>query len=270
MSCNHKLVVCLKVDGKVLREHGDVVYVPYSSEFSIYVKNLNSVRASVSIEIDGKNIFSDGSTLVVHPNSDTFVERFVTNNERGNKFKFIEKTSKISEHRGDKAEDGLVRIAFKYERLPVIAPTTKWESITRPRDILFGTPQGSVSKGPLRGFVASGSSGMHLNSVQSDYRNHISAQTINTVAQAQSLSTNENGITVEGAISDQKFKSISAFPLETTEHVMVLKMLGELGQNKPVEQAVTVKRKVKCITCGTSNKGSAKFCSDCGTAVELI
>ena len=290
-----KLVVCIKSsDGKVLREHGDTVYVPYGEEYSIYIKNLNSVRASVSIEIDGKNIFSDGSTLVVRPNSDTYVERFVARNDKGNKFKFIEKTGKISEARGDKAEDGLIRIGFKYEKLipayvvPVLQETHIHHHYRNPFQLIgSGSPDaflGSTSiessiasepitKSPLRGMMLNKVEGSTLSSrglkASSATGQSAFAQSANVSLAAAPVS--EKGITVAGSVSNQQFNSIGAFPLETVEHVMVLRMLGELGQNKPVEKAVVVKRKVKCETCGTSNKGTVKFCSECGTAIsELV
>jgi hypothetical protein len=304
MMYSDKLVVCIKSrNGKVLREHGDTVYVPYGEEYSIYVKNLNSVRASVSIEIDGKNIFSDKSSLVVSPNSDAFVERFVSNNAQGNRFKFIEKTGAISEHRGDKAEDGLIRIAFRYEK-PIpkyVAPfptevhhhhhhnTPNWGQIyggraggpfigsTSSDDYVtkFADSQGA-SKSPLR------ASGMQLNSVKgamlSDRRitDGISAQAFTAsanalnvdapMASAQAASLNEKGITVAGTVSNQAFMTVASFQLEAEEHVMVLRMLGELGQNK-VSEPVVVQRKITCDTCGTINKGTMKFCGGCGTAI---
>ena len=51
-----KFVVSVKVNGKVLREHDkDHVYLPFGSEYSILLKNLESRKALVTINIDGKN-----------------------------------------------------------------------------------------------------------------------------------------------------------------------------------------------------------------------
>lgn len=300
MACNRKLVACLKVGGKVLREHDDKVYIPFSSEYSIYIKNLNSVRASVTLEIDGKNVFSDGSSLVVNPNSEVNIERWVNNQAKGNKFKYIERTSKIEDVRGIGTEDGILRIAFRYQKpMPkYVSPKVtevhhhhyqnpNWGQIYGGRaGGSMGGPSGSstdesyeqfsqsngASKSPLR------ASGMQLNSAQgsmlSDRRitDGISAQAsvasanALNVDNAQAISTNDKGITVAGTISNQAFMTVSSFPLEYEEHVMVLRMLGELGQNKIVEPVV-VQRKIKCDTCGTVNKGSMKFCGGCGAAI---
>jgi rRNA maturation endonuclease Nob1 len=58
--------------------------------------------------------------------------------------------------------------------------------------------------------------------------------------------------------------------MEGVQHSMVIKLLGDLGVNKPVTKPVTVKHKVKCVTCGRQNKAHAKFCTECGTALEIF
>ena len=65
---NSKLSVCIKAAGKVLREQKDQVYVPFGSEYSIYLKNLNTVRALVRINLDGVDV-TDGTDLVIQPNT---------------------------------------------------------------------------------------------------------------------------------------------------------------------------------------------------------
>ena len=55
-----KLVASLKANGKVLREFKDKVYVPFASEYSILLKNLNTVRAEVHVYIDGEDQTPDG------------------------------------------------------------------------------------------------------------------------------------------------------------------------------------------------------------------
>jgi tRNA(Ile2) C34 agmatinyltransferase TiaS len=47
---------------------------------------------------------------------------------------------------------------------------------------------------------------------------------------------------------------------------MVFKLLG----GEAVKEAVTVKAKPKCVTCGHTNKATAKFCNKCGTALEIF
>lgn len=115
---NNQLAVAIKAAGKVLREQKDKVFLPFGSEYSIFIKNLNTVRAAVRIEIDGVDV-SDGLDLVVQPNSSIDIERFIKNGNmsEGNRFKFIERTSKIEQHRGVGVEDGLVRVEFQFEKV---------------------------------------------------------------------------------------------------------------------------------------------------------
>jgi hypothetical protein len=84
----------------------------------------------------------------------------------------------------------------------------------------------------------------------------------------QVASKNDVGITVPGSISDQKFTTVSSFETEPAE-VIILKLAGELGQNR-VTEAVTVARKVECGICGTTNKYNSKFCKECGAALCVI
>ena len=57
MMYNNKLAVAIKSAGKVLREFNkDEVYVPFGNEYSIFVKNMNSVRALVKVSIDGVDV----------------------------------------------------------------------------------------------------------------------------------------------------------------------------------------------------------------------
>ena len=126
MMIAEKMIACLKVNGKILREVKDTVFVPFGSEYSILLKNLNSVRALVNIQIDGQEVCPDG--LVLDANREVDLERFVKdgNLSAGNKFKFIERTASVEKHRGVKAEDGIIRISFKYEKpqsLFVSSPT---------------------------------------------------------------------------------------------------------------------------------------------------
>jgi rRNA maturation endonuclease Nob1 len=51
---------------------------------------------------------------------------------------------------------------------------------------------------------------------------------------------------------------------------MVIKLLGETEENKKVREPVTVKTKLECKTCGTTNPTTSKFCSECGTSLEIV
>jgi len=119
MVYSHQFVAAVKVNGSILREAAGKVAVPFGSEYAVYLKNLASVRAMARVEIDGTDA-TEGTWLVLAPNSSMDLERFIRNGnlQSGNRFKFIKRTSKIEEARGIKGEDGLVRIEYKFEKLP--------------------------------------------------------------------------------------------------------------------------------------------------------
>jgi hypothetical protein len=90
-----KFVACLKTrDGKVLREDNGVIKLPFNSEYSIYLKNLESRKAKVKISIDGKDVL-DNKELLIDGNSTATIEGFLKDNVATNKFKFIEKKQKV-------------------------------------------------------------------------------------------------------------------------------------------------------------------------------
>jgi hypothetical protein len=288
---NQKFIVALKSSGKVLREFKEKIYVPYGSEYSIYLKNLNSLRALVDITIDGKEV---ATGLVIDAGKELNLERSIINNNltEGHKFRFIERTSKIEDHRGIEAEDGLVRVSFRYEQKvyqnsytgPTWVNPGHWEwqpGVTGPWYVggpltgNYSTPAVGTSystndsapvptKGILRSAPTMGGSlsarGSSINTVMS------SSATIGSAT----LPVNEVGITVEGSKSDQKFQTVSSFLTQAEEHVIVLHLLGETELGKEIVEPVTVKVKAECPNCGTKNKATSKFCSSCGTGLELI
>ncbi len=264
MMYNQKLVASIKSKGKVLREFKDTVYIPFASEYSILLKNLNTVRAVVNVFIDGENVVPGG--LVIDPGRTVDLERWIKNGNlsEGNKFKFIERTTAIENGpRGIKLEDGLIRVEYQFE-IP--------RPIINISNTLWNTPQYG-SNNVLRGMSIGGSAGdvaWPAGSVTCNASlNSVSASSFDVTASAASFQ-NETGITVPGSKSEQKFQTVTVGALESTVHNIVLKLVGDLGNNKPVETAVTVKAKPKCTTCGHQNKATAKFCSECGTALEIF
>jgi len=235
-------VTVVKVDGKILREDKDVVYIPFGSEYELHFKNLSNKKALVSIEIDGTNVMN-GRRLIVDGNSIASIQRFVDENSmnEGNKFKFIQKTEQIQKHRGDKIDDGIIRIEVQYEK-PIIRPRIEkfWQEDDNQWSILRGT----TSKGV---FTCS------------------SATTDSFSTQVCcSLPKQDEGITVKGSTSNQKFVNGIVGELEYEKHVFTFQLKG-IKKDEKVEQPITTKTKFKCETCGTVNKSNSKFCRECGT-----
>ncbi len=276
---NQKLVASIKSKGKVLREFKDTVYIPFASEYSILLKNLNTTRAVVNVFIDGENVVPGG--LVIDPGRTVDLERWIKNGNlsEGNKFKFIERTQAIEDGpRGIKLEDGLIRVEYQFEvPRPVInipqwtTTTTTWNTSpyygasgsTATFNVNGMLRSVDTSKGETVRAMASAATTATLNSM------NITASGSTHEGMA-TMDWNDTGITVPGSKSEQKFQHTTVGALDPTVHNIVLKLVGDLGHNKPVTKPVTVAHKPKCTTCGKQNKAHAKFCIECGTALEIF
>lgn len=252
-----KMVSTIKVTGRSLREIDDSVYLPFGSEYSIYLKNLNTVRASVKVEIDGQDV-TQGVALVLEPNNVFELERFIKNGnlDRGNRFKFIEKTAAVVAHRGSRAEDGLVRVTYQFEKVQPIYVNSN--------HITSGFLRGS----PIYGATASNAtlkgSSYDPNSTQEDY---FLRQSAGGGSQAQNLA----GITAPGSVSEQQFTTVAPLTLESQKHVIVIRLVGELDGGKQVTKASTTRTTTTCETCGHKTRSAtAKFCSNCGASLQLV
>ena len=267
-----KLVASLKANGKILREFKDTVYIPFGSEYSILLKNLNNTRAVINVFIDGEDQCPGG--LVLNAGQEIDFERSVKNNNlrEGNKFKFIERSGAVEEHRGVKLEDGLIRIEFQFERyVHQVFPTNGWvEKSTWPK-----YPDGGITrrvdmlKGQSMSQLASGSIAQY--SANNNITNSCAESNMISIMDCNFQSSlNEVGITVPGSKSTQQFSTVTVGTLEPEKHSIVLKILGETPDNKPVTAPVTTKAKPKCVTCGKLNNATSKFCTQCGTALEIF
>ena len=286
----NKLATAIKVNGKVLREFKDTVYIPFGSEYSILLKNLHTTRAVVNVFIDGENAVPGG--LVVDPGREVDLERWIKNGNlsEGNRFKFIERTAAVEEGpRGVKLEDGLIRIEHEFEQArPIIwntsTTTTTWPYYppgVRSSDF-YGSTGVSGSLGStynVNGVLRSAdfSKGEQVRAMASSAvasycadNGIVNKSEVHDGMATMDCSFNEVGITVPGSKSEQKFTNVTMGPMEGVKHSMVIKLLGDLGDNKPVVSPVTVKHKPKCVTCGKQNKAHAKFCVECGTALEIF
>lgn len=301
MMYNNKLVVAIKVNGKVLREFGDKVYIPFGAEYSLLIKNLSSVRAQVLIDIDGNSV-TDGETLIVNANQEVEIERSIKggNLREGNRFKFIERTAGIENGpRGIQVSDGLIRVSYQFEKIipkPVYTatpyyPQQRWvkKEFWAPEPYYFcdsgqrslvgqsltSTYDSAIAKGDSRSVLRSAE-----RRIQSAVAQNVSSSTatlMNASLSAPSQAffnhadpVNDTGITVPGSKSDQQFRQVDDFPVQDEKFDIVLHLLGQTEQNQQVVIPVTVKAKPKCVTCGHTNKAKSKFCSECGTSLEIV
>jgi len=305
----NKLAVAIKHNGKILRENKDLVQLPFGSEFSVLVKNLNSRRVKFTLHIDGTDVL-DGTEIIVDANSEVEMKRFIRNGNmnEGNAFKFIERTAAIEDGpRGIKIDDGVVKVQFWFEKekpevKTVIHNNIWWDEYYR-RHYPFGpyysgpyygvtssiardnvklgsaTSAEYTTKGLTRG-SSLGSSSM-INGQNAAVNQVFTSNTLGGSEATYSASTptmdsveakaeiNDAGITVPGSKVEQAFKTVYGFDAEVNSHVIILRLAGKVGKVE-VAAPVTVKTKQKCTTCHHVNKANAKYCSACGTSLDLL
>lgn len=295
--------MAIKADGKVLREFTDSVYLPFGSEYSIFLKNLSKQKARVHVTIDGSDVL-DGKSLIIDGHSSFELKRFIKNGNllSGNSFKFIEKTAAVEKHRGNRAEDGLVTIKFEFE---VADWTNRLGGSLQP--IMPYRP--SIPNTPYREYYGdrydpnvvwcaiNGSNTMDSNH-QSKAMQQAYVQTLADSTRAakcpQPIATaatpiNTAGVTAPGSVNDQKFSVAGHFFGSGVHHVMSLQLQGKVSTwvpkmpaslkgegvqvkfaSTPVTQEVVVKTHKKCSMCGTKVKQVAKFCHECGSSVNIV
>lgn len=294
MMYKDKFVVAVKSeDGKILRENGDTVFIPFASEYSLQFKNLNTQRAIISVEIDGKDVL-DGNHLIINSNDSINLERFVNDLSSGNKFKFIQKTQEIQEHRGDRIDDGFIRVVFQYEK-----PKSEYINPypTYPHYYMNSNSTTAYPRPPINGTHLKG--GQHTNSVSGEYKrsvvqdsfdNSISPSSASdsmfnkSVARGMSLGSDtapasyevtmdsfmpiqDEGITVKGSKSSQTFRTGTVGALETEKHTMILRVKGYDKVGNEIIEPLTINTKLTCSSCGTVWDSTHEFCGKCGTAL---
>ena len=267
---NNKLAMAIKVGGKVLREKGDTVLLPFGSEYSVLIKNLHPYRVKLSIFIDGNDISDGATSFILDGGSEMDIERFLPrgNHNKGNRFKFIERTESIEQHRGIKIDDSLVRVEYEFEREPAKIV---------PRPILVGydyDPYYNPNRLPHSwphykdlwhsSGIGSGVSSSNMMAASSVLRGQPSNASLNNL-----VASGDAGITVAGSVSDQKFSHTSGIISDGVKHSMVLKLVGAI-EEVAVVRPVTVSSKLYCSSCGKSNKSTASFCGACGTSLDLV
>lgn len=241
------MVAVIKVNGKVMREIDNKVFLPFGSDYEIYLKNLASRRAKVKISVDGSDILSHNS-LIMPANSETHLEGFLRSDGSVDKrFRFIQKTDKISQHRGDRVDDGIVRIEYWFEKpfeqayFRRMTPTIYWADSY---DLTF-TPHRS----------SFGGGGTYQAMSQSSFTG--------PVAQAFNCQVDAAGITIKGGESNQSFGETSDIQTEYNSHVISLLLQGLNSKSQPVSKPLFAHDKIKCEVCGTINSSSHKFCHEC-------
>lgn len=249
----NNFVAVIKCDGRSLRDDkSGSVYLPFGAEYSIFLKNEDSRKALVNIEVDGQNVLN-GHGLIVHGNDTQEIKGFMKDMNITNKFKFIHKTKEIQNHRGDRIDDGLIRITYQFEKYrpePVIVTYTGQATYT-PR----------FSKGLSSHDVYTCSFGSASSSIRGCCSNNMTTMDC-------SVPLSDEGITVKGSKINQNYSYGNINNLEQEVYTIVLHLKGQTRFKKEIFKPITTKTKIECSSCGRKNKSINKFCYNCGTFLE--
>lgn len=283
------VAVVQTADGATLREFptGDrsfEVRLPFGSEYRLYFRNLDTRKAMVSVEIDGKDVLG-GNRILVGPKETSTLEGFIDGSKVAGKFRFIQKTKEIAEHRGDSPIDGIIRIevAFEKEVRTVITEEHR-RIVTYPRDFWWPYPYIWPRRVVYYGQdVETGILKSHTNSNQAFYTSSLynSSDTVvgssidsETVCSRGTVINNvqqplpDEGITVMGGSSKQRFSHASIGETDKP-FVITFRLFGlEKSETKAEEPKPVITRKdLECPTCGRKNPSNNRFCGNCSTGL---
>lgn len=261
MMFKENLVVAVKADNKYLKDIGNQVFLPFGTEYSLFFRNKDTRRALVGpVMVDGKDVLN-GTKVILSGNSEWNLEgggkAFDPTQTKNYRFKFIEKTAKISQHRGDDPSDGLVSVTFQYETSSVIV---KALSHISSRDTSLSR-RVNLDDMIIGGCAGTGEATNALYSMNMCDNSMVSS--------ASSLKTNfapqKSGMTTQGSSFDQNYSEGRVGDLDSNKHVLTFGLYGQMGNGEDVKEVITPKTKLTCATCGTENPFNGKFCGECGT-----
>ena len=261
MVYSNNFIVVIKHKGKILRDISGVVKLPFGSEYSVLLKNKDSRTAVANIEIDGEDVMG-GHQYIVPGNSSRELKGFLKGLRATHKFRFIKKTKEISEFRGDRVDDGVVRVEFRYEQ--TVWNPTPW--------VVYPAPPRYGGSSDYTYDISDGASGLN---VKTTFTNSMAEQTFkssnNVSCNFMSAPRLDEGITVKGTKANQDFQYGNVGTLENQSHVIIIRLKGELkrkGQMKKIKRPVLTKTRVQCQVCGRKWKSHLKFCGNCSAALD--
>jgi hypothetical protein len=185
----------------------------------------------------------------------------------GNRFKFIERTAGIEDHRGIRVDDGIVRVEHEAEQIVIndvvhhsYRQYDYWPPVWPHQPC---TPR--IDSLVARLMYAADS--VTASSFSANANDLVKSET--NVNSQNSASVNDVGITVPGSVSHQRFVAVAPFKGTGQSEVLILRLRGEVS-GKKIAAPVTVDQRVTCVTCGKQSRSGVAFCATCGTALNVI
>lgn len=243
---HEKFVAVIKHKGKILREDtGGLVRLPFGSEYTILLKNKNPVKAVANTEVDGKDVLQSHG-IIVPSNQSVEITGWMRDMDKTNKFKFIRKTKEIQKFRGDRIDDGLIRVEYRFEKKQLAKITRDPWSVRYKGNNwnwdYYGTADTLMV--PLTGISSDG---------------NYTVTSYNCDAPLK-----DEGITVKGKVINQEYNYGTTGLLENTPHVIVINLCGTSKTGERVKKVITTKSRTQCDVCGKKWKSHIKYCSNCG------
>ena len=287
MMYEDRFVAVVMCDGKVLRERDGVVSLPFGSDYGLRLKNLNSVRALVKVSVDGDDVLG-GNDIVVPANGATDLDGFM--DASGNvrrRFRVVKNTEDHVRPRGDRLDDGIVRVEFRFEKRP---PVVRHETVERTyidRRDWWGPPWHPYpnpypypglrprpspwitwTAGRLSTYTPDcGGSTLATHTLEGSGGGPRATMCSLSMPTSAGIAPDE-GITVKGAGADQRFTDVSVGPVEEASSVIAIRLRGETRSGKRVVEPLTTRKKVPCPACGRKSPSSASYCQFCGSAMD--
>lgn len=270
MVYSNNFIVVIKHKGKILRDVNGVVRLPFGSEYSVLLKNKDSRTAVANVEIDGEDVMG-GHQYIVPGNSTRELKGFLKGLKATHKFRFIKKTKEIARFRGDRLDDGLIRVEFKFEQKNDNTWKGPW---------IYYPTFGSDVKKTRKNIDNDSSGGYYGSTTTNSYRLNDSISNTSFTSDVVACFNHFNhvatpkadeGITVKGSKTNQNFQYGDVGPLESFSNVIIVTLRGAVkkeGKVKKVKRPVLTKTKVQCQVCGRKWKSSLKFCGNCSAALD--
>lgn len=272
MTYSNKFVLSILADGNVIKEkaNGDVL-IPFNTEYSIRLRNKNNRKCAVQLFVDGEEATTAGKIIIpAHDSVD--LERWLHDNHKGKKFKFVDLQSTEAQDFGKDQSDvygnGIIEARFFLEKeYPKINTIEEhhhhhhhydwWPKYPYPYNppIWYGTSNTFMAKGMSGGGGTCSSAG-NLENVSFTCNNNSEI--------IPDINLCSAGATVEGGESTQKFTS-SYIDLETTYTTLKLQLKGSNIMKKSKDKQLILESAQYCDNCGAKKaRKTSKFCHVCG------
>jgi len=245
-------VASVLVGGKIVREEGNTVKVPFGGEYCVRLRNKNNTLCIVDLYVDGELANTVGS-LVLEGNSYYDVRGFLTKLGNHKKFQFVKLSDNRVRQPGE-LENGIIEARFylqkQVERVKeviverpiyiyndrLINPWFQWNQEKFYTDSTFTSPCIMPAGLLSANIVSEPASNYNCNGTNSKC---------------------SNGATIEGQQFSEQFETVR-LDVESKPTIIRIKLMGYQTDRNT------------CIYCQTRYERNDKYCKNCGKPVNIM